>query len=65
MPVDPKGFPDGFWDGIDLAQFPAAKRFLSFAQVKNGTKPESTFVSVHSLEEKALYREGRQWLAGG
>lgn len=64
MPVDPRGFPSGFWDGFDLAQFPPAKRFLSFAQAKNGTKADTTFISVHSPEEKALYQKGRRWLAG-
>lgn len=65
LPVDPAGFPAGFWDGIDLAQFPAAKRFLCFAQVKNGAKPNTDFVSVNSPEEAALYDEGRMWLLAG
>jgi hypothetical protein len=62
--VDPKGFPEGFWEGIDLAAFPPAKRFLCFAQVKNGSKPNTEFVSVHSAAEVALYEEGRRWTAG-
>jgi hypothetical protein len=62
--VDPKGFPGGFWDGIDLAQFPPAKRFLCFAQVKNGTKPNVNFISVNSPEEKMLYVDARRWLSG-
>lgn len=62
--VDPKGFPSGFWDGIDLAQFPPAKRFLCFAQVKNGSKPNVNFISVNSPEEKMLYADGRRWLSG-
>jgi hypothetical protein len=62
-PVDPAGFPADFWGGIDLAQFPPAKRFLCFAQVKNGSKPNTDFISVNSPEEKALYDEGRHWLA--
>jgi hypothetical protein len=61
--VDPAGFPPGFWDGIDLAQFPLNKRFLSFAQVKNGGTPSADFVSVHSAEEAALHAEGRRWLS--
>jgi hypothetical protein len=63
--VDPAGFPPGFWDGIDLAQFPPSKRFLSFAQVKNGGTARTEFVSVHSAEEAALYVEGRRWISGG
>jgi hypothetical protein len=62
-PVDPAGFPAGFWDGIDLGALPPAKRFLCFAQVKNGSKPNTDFVSVNSPEEAALYAEGRRWLA--
>jgi hypothetical protein len=62
-PVDPAGFPPGFWDGIDLSQFPRSKRFLSFAQVKNGGTPNENFVSVHSAEEAALHDEGRRWLS--
>jgi hypothetical protein len=61
--VDPAGFPPGFWDGIDLAQFPPSKRFLSFAQVKNGGSATDNFITVHSAEEAALYREGRRWLS--
>jgi hypothetical protein len=63
-PVDPAGFPDGFWDGIDLSRFPPAKRFLCAAQVKNGAPPGDDFVSVHSAEEAALYAEGGRWLSG-
>lgn len=63
-PVDPAGFPEAFWDGIDLGTFPPAKRFLCFAQVKNGGKPNTDFVSVNSPGEAALYQEGRGWLAG-
>jgi hypothetical protein len=63
--VDPRGFPAGFWEGIDLSQFPPAKRFLCFAQVKNGSKPNVNFISVNSPEEKALYEDGRRWLSGG
>jgi hypothetical protein len=62
--VDPAGFPAGFWDGLDLARFPPAKRFLSFAQVKNGSKPSSDFVSVYSAEEAALHEEAKRWIAG-
>ena len=62
-PVDPAGFPAGFWDGIDLAKLPPAKRFLCFAQIKNGSKPNTDFVSVNSPEERALYEEGRRWLS--
>jgi ketosteroid isomerase-like protein len=62
-PVDPAGFPAGFWDGIDLSQFPPSKRFLSFAQVKNGGTPGGDFVSVHSDEEATLHDEGRRWIA--
>jgi hypothetical protein len=61
--VDPRGFPADFWDGIDLASFPPAKRFLCFAQVKNGAKPNTDFISVHSPEEESLYDEGRRWLS--
>jgi len=61
--VDPAGFPPGFWDGIDLAQFPPSKRYLSFAQVRNGGRPSSNFVSVHSTEEVALHAECRRWLS--
>jgi hypothetical protein len=63
--VDPAGFPAGFWDGIELSAFPPAKRFLCFAQVKNGSKPNTDFVSVNSPEEQALYEQGRRWLARG
>jgi SnoaL-like domain len=62
--VDPKGVPPGFWDGIDLGQFPPAKRFLCFAQVTNGSKPNVNFISVNSPEEKMLYADGRRWLSG-
>jgi hypothetical protein len=61
--VDPAGFPAGFWDGIDLSQFPSSKRFLNFAQVKNGDTPGVDFVSVHSPEEAALHAEGRRWIS--
>ena len=61
--VDPKGFPAGFWDGIDLAKFPPAKRFLCFAQIKDGSEPNTDFVSVNSPEERALYEEGQRWLS--
>jgi hypothetical protein len=60
--VDPAGFPPGFWDGIELAQFPPAKRFLAFAQVKNGGAPRFDFVSAFTPEEDAVKQEARAWL---
>lgn len=63
--VDPAGFPPGFWNGIDLAQFPPAKRFLTFAQVKNGRTPNFDFVSAFTPEEDTVKQEARAWLSGG
>jgi hypothetical protein len=45
-------------------RFPAAKRFLCFAQAKNDSKPNTDFVSVNTQGENMLYDEGRYGLSG-
>jgi hypothetical protein len=61
--VDPRGFPADFFNGVDLAQFPPAKKFLSFLQFKAGTKSRDGFVSAFSPEEDAVRAEGLCWIS--
>ena len=63
-PVDPRGFPPGFFDGMDLSRFPASAKFLCYWLQRIG-RPSSAenIVSVHSDGERALLRQGEDWLA--
>ena len=62
-PVDPAGFPEGFWDGVDMSQFPPNKRFYNVLEVKSGKQPNTGYVQAYSAEETALHEEGRRWVS--
>lgn len=61
-PVDPRGVPKDFFDGIDLSAFPPSAKFLCYRQVRTGRSPSTNIVSVYSDEERALREEGERWL---
>ena len=60
--VDPRGFPADYFDGVDFAEFPPAKKFLSFLQFKAGTPSRTGFVSAFSPEEDEVKAEGLRWI---
>ena len=61
-PVEPHNLPDGFFDGADLSQFPAACKYLCFRLKYRGRTPMSNILSVYTDEEKALKAEGEAWV---
>ena len=63
-PVDPRGFPDGFFDGMDLSRYPESAKFLCYMLQRAGFPPSSeNIVSVFSEGEQKLLNEGQAWLS--
>lgn len=62
-PVDPRGVPASFFEGMDLSGFATATQYLSWWQASQGRTPRTDIVSVYSQEEKALKLEGERWLS--
>lgn len=63
-PVDPRGFPPGFFDGMDLSKYPRAAKFLCYWLERIG-RPSSSknIIQVNTDEERALLADGLKWLA--
>ncbi len=64
-PVDPRGVPEDFFDDMDLSAFPASAKFLCYRILRSGRSPSTDIISVYSDEERALRKEGEEWLGFG
>ncbi|MEE2760407.1 MAG: nuclear transport factor 2 family protein [Pseudomonadota bacterium] len=62
-PVNPDQVPDGYFDAMNLDQFPAECRFLCYRLSLRGYAPEPNIVPVRSEAEKALRAEAKEWIA--
>ena len=62
-PVNPDQVPDGFFDAMDLDQFPAECRFLCYRLYLRGYTPAPNIVPVRSEAEIALRTEAKEWIA--
>jgi len=61
-PVDPRGVPKDFFSDMDLSSFPPAAKFLCYWQLHSGRSPSTDIISVYSDGERALRKEGEEWL---
>jgi hypothetical protein len=62
--VNPDQVPDGYFDAMNLDQYPAECRFLCYRLGLRGYAPEPNIVPVKSAAEKALRAEAVTWLEG-
>lgn len=61
-PVNPDQVPAGYYDAMNLDQFPAACRFLCYRLGLRGWAPENNIIVVKSEEEVKLRESGLRWV---
>ena len=62
--VNPDQVPDGYFDAMNLDQYPAECRFLCYRLGLRGYAPEPNIVSVKSEAEKQLRADAITWRGG-
>ena len=62
-PVHAEDVPAGYFDDIDLTDFPKQVRFICWRLIKNGRKPATDMVVINSQEEKTLVTDSLAWMA--
>jgi ketosteroid isomerase-like protein len=63
-PVNPDQVPAGYFDNMNLDQFPPEARFLCYRLGLRGYAPEPNIVPVKSEAEKQLRADAKKWLEG-
>ncbi|NMM28925.1 MAG: nuclear transport factor 2 family protein [Glaciimonas sp.] len=62
-PVDPRGFPAGFFNGMDLSKYPPTAKFLSYWLERIGRPSDpKNIIPVLSEAERNLKQEFETWM---
>ena len=61
-PVNPAHVPDGFFEQMNLSQYPPACKFLCYRLALKGYKPKGNIIQSGSNGEIRLKKEAANWL---